>query len=99
MSDWQLKRLTDPDDPELVALASLLHQVFADPNTVLSLERLQEFVAEHTNERVFYAVVARQAERVVRQAERVVGCIVFSYVPATNCGFSEYVAVASDVRG
>src|SRR5207237_10203743 len=92
MSGWQLKRLTDPDDPDLAALATLLHEVFADPNTVLGLERLREFVAERTNERVFNAVVATQAERVA-------GCIVFSYVPASNCGFSECLAVASDLRG
>jgi N-acetylglutamate synthase-like GNAT family acetyltransferase len=87
-----LRRLTEAHDPDLSAMAGLLHAVFADPNTVLSLDRLQEFVGETTSDRVFNAVIAREEGEIV-------GCVVFSYVPKSNCGFSEYIAVASNRRG
>jgi N-acetylglutamate synthase-like GNAT family acetyltransferase len=89
---WELRRLTEPSDPDLHAMAALMHAVFPDPNTVLGLDRLQEFVGQRTSDRVFNALAAKEAGEVV-------GCVVFSYVPASNCGFSEYIAVAGDVRG
>jgi GNAT superfamily N-acetyltransferase len=89
---WELRRLTDAHDPDLHAMAALMHAVFPDQNTVLGLDRLQEFVGQRTSDRVFNAVVAKEAGEVV-------GCVVFSYVPASNCGFSEYIAVAGNVRG
>jgi GNAT superfamily N-acetyltransferase len=89
---WELRRLTEPRDPDLSGMAALMHAVFPDENTVLGLDRLQEFVGQPTSDRVFNAVVAKGARNVK-------GCVVFSYVPAGNCGFSEYIAVAGDVRG
>jgi GNAT superfamily N-acetyltransferase len=89
---WELRRLTEPSDPDLHAMAALMHAVFPDPNVVLGLDRLQEFVGERTGDRVFNALVAKEAGEVV-------GCVVFSYVPASNCGFSEYIAVAGTLRG
>jgi hypothetical protein len=88
----EMRRLSDPDDPDLEAMAGLLQAVFPDPNTVLGLDRLREFVAERGANRVFNAMVARDTGNVV-------GCTVFSYVPASNCGFSEYIAADQRVRG
>ena len=100
-SDWKnrtpIKELIEverPEDPLLVGVAELMAATFADPNVVLGLDRLQEFLAanERNTERRFHVLSARAGEQVV-------GLSVFSYVPASNCGFSEYIVVARGVRG
>ena len=47
--------MTRPDDPSLAALSELLEDTLADPDTLLGLARLREFVGESGNrhERVF----------------------------------------------
>jgi GNAT superfamily N-acetyltransferase len=67
---------------------------FADPNVVLGLDRMQEFLAanERNTERRFHVLSARDGEQVV-------GLSVFSYARASNCGFSEYIVVVSTARG
>lgn len=87
-----LRSITGADDPDLASMAALLHAVFPDQNTVLGLERLREFVAERNPGRAFNMLI-------VKDNDVVVGCTVFSYVPASNCGFSEYIAVSQAIRG
>ena len=90
-----LTSVSDPDSPRLVEVAHLLQAVFADPNTVLGLDRLREFLAANAvvPERSFHVHAALGSD------DQVVGATVFSYVPRSNCGFSEYIVSRPDVRG
>jgi GNAT superfamily N-acetyltransferase len=90
-----LNLVTQPHDPRLVALAGLLARTFADPNSVLGLDRLQEFLSSdpHTFGREFRVLVAED------HPNRVIGGSVFSYIPASNCGFSEYLVLERATRG
>ena len=87
-----LNEITRPDDPRLAALAALLLRTFSDPNSVLELDRMQEFLTER-GDRVFNVLVVDDS------ADRVIGGSVFSYVPKANCGFSEYLVVEPHARG
>ncbi|HEV7662779.1 MAG TPA: hypothetical protein VGQ62_04530, partial [Chloroflexota bacterium] len=91
-----MKLVTSPDDPRLAELSRLLESVFADPNTVLGLDRLQAFVRADPSaaRRRFSVLVAVDAAR-----DTVIGGSVFSYVPKSNCGFSEYIVADSTRRG
>ena len=82
-----------PDDWRLTALAALLEQTFPDPDSVLGLDRMRQFLAEKSGERVFKVLVAEDS------LGRVVGGSVFSYVPRSNCGFSEYLVLEPPLRG
>jgi GNAT superfamily N-acetyltransferase len=86
--------VTDPADPRLDRLSALLNATFPDPNTVLGLDRMQEFLAANPgNERRRFCVL------VAEQGTAVVGGTIFSYVFRSNCGFSEYIVADRDVRG
>jgi GNAT superfamily N-acetyltransferase len=89
-----LKEITDPADPRLPSLAALLNSTFPDPNTVLGLDRIQEFLQANRADgaRRFCVLVAEHNARVV-------GATIFSYVPRSNCGFSEYIVVDPAHRG
>lgn len=89
-----LSELREPDDPRLLGLSRLLNRTFPDPNSVLGLDRMQEFLAaNHAGaSRLFCVLVADEAGAVV-------GGSVFSYVPRSNCGFSEYLVVERNSRG
>src|SRR5690242_2947865 len=56
---------------------------------------MQEFLASDpaTTGRSFHVLVAEDAGR------QVIGGSVFSYVPRSNCGFSEYLVVEPAARG
>ena len=86
-----VRRLHNPEDTALRELAGLLRATFADPDTVLELDRMQAFLAEPDGllERKFCVVVAEEGSVVL-------GGTVFSYVLATNCGFSEYLLVRKE---
>jgi GNAT superfamily N-acetyltransferase len=86
-----LNEITRPDDPRLAAFAMLLLRTFSDPNSVLGLDRMQEFLTQ-SSDRTFHVVVAEEAGRVI-------GGSVFSYVPRSNCGFSEYLLLQPAARG
>src|SRR5579859_2162987 len=86
-----LNEVSRPDDPRLAAFAALLLQTFSDPNSVLGLDRMQEFLTQ-SSDRTFHVLVAEEAGRVV-------GGSVFSYVPRSNCGFSEYLVLKPGARG
>lgn len=88
-----VRRVHDPEDRALAELAGLLHAAFADPDTVLELDRMQGFLAEARPDRRFGVVVAEA------ESGGVVGGTVFSYVPARNCGFSEYLVVRKERHG
>jgi GNAT superfamily N-acetyltransferase len=92
-----LKQIELPDDPDLTDLSALMNLTFPDPNTVLGLDRMQEFLAANRPgaARRFCVLVA--TDRVRDGA--VVGGSVFSYVPRSNCGFSEYIVVDRLSRG
>lgn len=106
---FAVRCVVDPEDPRLGAFAELLHATFADPDTVLELERMQEFLAAAQRqtrqpERQFSIVVAEEHGGDPRgtSAERggaVLGGVAFSYVPATNCGFSEYLVTRKAQHG
>ena len=87
-----IRRLAEPADPALGAFSDLLHATFADPDTVLELERMQHFVVHPQPDRAFSIIVA-EAQGVV------LGGALFSYVPATNCGFSEYLVARKAEHG
>jgi GNAT superfamily N-acetyltransferase len=96
-----IRRLVDPDDPALGDYSELLHATFGDPDTVLELECMQHFLAQaHAlqqpphpyGERVFSIIVAEHDGAVL-------GGALFSYVPATNCGFSEYLVARKAQHG
>jgi hypothetical protein len=90
-----VRRVRDPEDRALAELSSLLHAAFADPNTVLELDRMQAFLAQplpRQPDRHFCVVVAEEGSVVA-------GGTVFSYVPATHCGFSEYLVARKERHG
>jgi GNAT superfamily N-acetyltransferase len=89
-----LAQVTDPADPRLVELSELLQATFADPDVVLGLDRMQEFLAanEAGAGRRFCVLVAEQDGAVT-------GGSVFSHVARSNCGFSEYIVVHRAMRG
>jgi hypothetical protein len=88
-----IRRLADPADPALAAFSDLLQVTFADPDTVLELERMQHFLAHSQPDRLFSIIVAEE------QGGAVLGGALFSYVPATNCGFSEYLVARKAQHG
>ncbi len=92
----QLDEITRPDDPRLGDVAALLERTFPDPNSVLGLDRLREFLSERRKDdwREFHVLVARSGT-----PAHVVGVSIFSYVPRSNCGFSEYLVVDQPLRG
>ncbi len=88
-----VRPVLDPQDPAVASTARLLAATFADPDVVLGEDRLREFVSEADGpDRSFHVLVATVGEQVV-------GVDVSSYVPAANCGFTEYIAVAREHRG
>src|SRR5207247_2130001 len=93
----RLKEIVSPDDPDLKDLSALMDITFADPNTVLSLDRMQEFLAANQPgaPRRFCVLVASDPAR----DRPVVGGSVFSYVERSNCGFSEYLLADHAARG
>jgi GNAT superfamily N-acetyltransferase len=91
---YVLNEVTRPDDLRLAALSALLDRTFADPNSVLELERMQQFLDDNS------ASAARRFCVLVSQdEERVAGGSIFSYVPQTACGFSEYLVLEPESRG
>ena len=89
-----MKEITDPADPRLPGLAALLSGTFADPNTVLGLDRIREFLQANPADgpRRFCVLVAEHNASLV-------GATIFSYVVRSNCGFSEYIVVDPAHRG
>jgi GNAT superfamily N-acetyltransferase len=89
-----VRRVYVAEDPALRELSSLLETTFADPDTVLELDRIQAFLGEQSAslDRQFCVVVAEAGGRLL-------GGTIFSYVPPTNCGFSEYLVVRKDRHG
>ena len=86
--------VTDPADPRLAKLAALLNATFQDPNTVLGLDRIQEFLRANRADgpRRFHVLVAEQNDTIVAGT-------IFSYVAKSNCGFSEYIVADAAHRG
>jgi len=83
--------IQDPHDPLVRSVADLLLEVFADPNTVLGADRLREFLASSAAERKFNILA-------LSDNQRLAGATVFSYVPRSNCGFSEYLVLRGAER-
>jgi GNAT superfamily N-acetyltransferase len=72
-----------------------LERTFADPDSVLGLQRIQQFLTDNseTSARWFSVLVAENDHG------EVVGGSIFSYVPESNCGFSEYLVLEPASRG
>lgn len=87
----QLVDIRSPDDPLVGRVADLLLEVFADPNSVLDEARMREFLADSA-ERIFTVLT-------ILDADELIGATVYSYVPRSNCGFSEYLVVRGSARG
>jgi GNAT superfamily N-acetyltransferase len=103
-----LREVTDPADPRLAKLATLLNATFPDPHTVLGLDRMQEFLqanladvpAGTSSEERLVGRTSRQFRvLVVEHDATVVGGTIFSYVAKSNCGFSEYIVADTANRG
>lgn len=93
MPDIALAEIRHPDDPHLPALHRLMAQLFVDPNLVFALDRLQEFVSHaRSPDRCFHILTARREDELL-------GGTIFSYLPGSACGFSEYVMLAEGARG
>jgi GNAT superfamily N-acetyltransferase len=92
-----VKPIDSPDDPDLAGLSALMDVTFPDPNSVLGLDRMQEFLAANrpAAPRRFCILVAIDPTR----AGVVVGGSVFSHVVRSNCGFSEYILTDRAARG
>ena len=89
-----MNEVTDPADPRLAKLATLLNATFPDPNSVLGLDRMQEFLQANQADgpRQFYVLVEEHNGAIV-------GGTIFSYVVKSNCGFSEYIVADTANRG
>ncbi|HEY2593507.1 MAG TPA: hypothetical protein VGK33_06380, partial [Chloroflexota bacterium] len=97
LTQFRLEEITGPEDARLGDLAALLERTFADPNSVLGLDRIRQFLSEPAGndaQRRFHVVAAESAD-----AARILGLSIFSYVPRANCGFSEYMVVDQHLRG
>lgn len=92
----RIKHIDSPDDADLADLWALLAATFADPNIVLRLDRMQEFLAANQPgaARRFCVLVAIDPTR----DGAVIGGSVFSHVVRSNCGFSEYIVAERGVR-
>jgi GNAT superfamily N-acetyltransferase len=92
-----VKQINSPDDPDLADLSALMDITFPDPNSVLGLDRMREFLAANRPgaSRRFCILVATDP----RRAGAVVGGSVFSHVVRSNCGFSEYILADPAARG
>lgn len=89
----ELELVSDPQSEDVAQLVALLERTLADPNTVLGADRIRAFLSEPLDApRRFHVLVAKRDTEIV-------GGSVFSYVRASNCGFSEYIVAASDERG
>ncbi|HEY1293685.1 MAG TPA: hypothetical protein VGJ60_11430 [Chloroflexota bacterium] len=95
LTNIRLGEVTRPEDPRLGDLSRLLERTFADPNSVLGLDRIQQFLSESATDgpRRFHVTVAEH-----RGPPEVVGLSIFSYVVRSNCGFSEYLVVDQFLR-
>jgi GNAT superfamily N-acetyltransferase len=89
-----VRRVSDPADAALGDLSRLMDSLFGDPDVVLDLERMRTFLMEPaiSAQRQFRVLVAEEAGTLL-------GGTVFSYVPASNCGFSEYLVVRKSRHG
>jgi GNAT superfamily N-acetyltransferase len=97
LNQFHLEEITRPEDPRLGDAAALLERTFTDPNSVLGLDRIRQFLSEPASApapRHFHVIAAVSAD-----AARVLGLSIFSYVPRANCGFSEYLVVDQQIRG
>jgi GNAT superfamily N-acetyltransferase len=96
-----IRRLVDPDDPAVGDFSELLHATFGDPDTVLELERMQDFLARaHAPQQPLHPYGDRVFSIIVGEHDgAVLGGALFSYVPATNCGFSEYLVARKAQHG
>lgn len=97
----RIVRVADPDDPRLMNVSRLLSTVFVDPNTILGPDRLGAFLASHasTSGRTLYVLAAVDEQRAADGPGGLLGATIFSYVPRSNCGFSEYILSHPAARG
>lgn len=92
-AEIQITDVVDPQDSDLQAFSHLMRSTFADPNLVLSTAQLNRMMDErHGADRRLHLLLARAGSTVL-------GGSLFSYVPATNCGFSEYIVLSPAARG
>jgi GNAT superfamily N-acetyltransferase len=89
-----IQSVTSPTDKRIAELSALLNATFPDPNTVLGLDRIQEFLAANGEN-----AARRFCVEVAEDEGRVIGGTIFSYVVRSNCGFSEYIVTHPGVRG
>jgi len=82
----RIEEITDPAHPALGGLAHLLRTTFADPNLVLSEAQVRAGAGRREADRTVHVLVALDGDAVV-------GGVFFNYVPASHCGFSEYLVV------
>ncbi|BDG62424.1 GNAT family N-acetyltransferase [Caldinitratiruptor microaerophilus] len=88
-----LKEVKDPGDPDILRFRELMVGAFADPNMIADPDQLTAWVRDRDGGgRRFHLLV-------VRVGGQVAGGTLFSYVPETNVGFSEYIIVAPAYRG
>jgi GNAT superfamily N-acetyltransferase len=95
LNDLRIEEVTRPHDRRLGDLADLLLRTFGDPNSVLGLDRIQQFLSEAEDGRArrFHVLVAEHVD-----GSGLVGASLFSYVARSNCGFSEYLVVDAAFR-
>jgi len=95
LNDIRLDQVNRPEDPRLSDLVMLLNRTFHDPNSVLGLDRIQQFLSENAADsaRQFHVLVAQTID-----GSGLVGASIFSYVARSNCGFSEYLVVDASLR-
>ena len=95
LSELRLEEVTRSEDPRLGDVADLLQRTFADPNSVLGLDRIREFLSESAGGalRRFHVLIAAEVASL-----HVVGTSIFSFVARSNCGFSEYLAIDASLR-
>jgi GNAT superfamily N-acetyltransferase len=89
----ELIQITKVTDKLIGELADLMLATFADPNIILSDNRIREFLtAQQSRSRTFHVLT-------LVDGDRLVGGTIFSYMPESNCGFSEYMVLHRDYRG
>jgi len=62
LSDVRVDQVTRPEDPRVADLVRLLNQTFPDPNSVLGLDRIQQFLSDNSTgaPRQFHVLLAER---------------------------------------
>jgi GNAT superfamily N-acetyltransferase len=87
-----IRELTDPQDPALIAFGQLQRAVYFEPDTLIPGEALGWLIQRTSGSRANFVLVAERGGQVL-------GGTVFHYLASAGSGFSSFMGVARAARG